>query len=287
MGFYGNITNTAKAQFSFDKVYANRYEADLGCGLDGVMSGRYILIEYDQNTATDAYPEYWYYNGQVYSGLKTIMLNNNLLITGPEEANRFIPAGNQVVVRVPIGHKAVDVNQATEYVQVTSDTGTCRFITKNAYDEYIENTFKRIEFKSASEYKAGKFFVRDDHFSLEQNALVEGYKREDAFVKQVEVTADDLVDYSDAGGKTTCTDEEVYYILVPVEANDGKEAIYAPIGKCDSSYKYYNSEEDKQSWADWWKENNTRQSLYNRVTEVANVNDIEYFRKQQYSSKKD
>ena len=287
MGFYGNITNTAKAQFSFDKVYANRYEADLGCGLDGVMSGRYILIEYDQSTATDAYPEYWYYNGQVYSGLKTIMLNNNLLITGPEEANRFIPAGNQVVVRVPIGHKAIDVNQATEYVQVTSDTGTCRFITKNAYDEYIENTFKRIEFKSASEYKAGKFFVRDDHFSLEQNTLVEGYKREDAFVKQVEVTADDLVDYSDAGGKTTCTDEEVYYILVPAEANDGKEAIYAPIGKCDSSYKYYNSEEDKQSWADWWKENNTRQSLYNRVTEVANVNDIEYFRKQQYSSKKD
>ena len=221
MGFYGNITNAAKAQFAFDKVYANRYEADLGCGLDGVMSGRYILIEYDQNTAVDAYPEYWYYNGQIYSALNTIMLNDNLLITGPVEANRFIPTGSQVVVKVPIGQKAVDVNQAVEYVQVTSDKGACKFITKNAYNEYVANTFKRIDFRDASEYKAGKFFIRDDHFSLEQNALIEGYKREDAFIKQ-SPTAEDLVKYADANGKTaTCDDGEVYYVLVPAEYNDG------------------------------------------------------------------
>ena len=40
MGFYGNITNTSKTTFSFDKIYANRYEADQGCPSDGVMSGR-------------------------------------------------------------------------------------------------------------------------------------------------------------------------------------------------------------------------------------------------------
>ena len=286
MGFYGNITNVAKAQFSFDKVYANRYEADLGCGVDGVMSGRYILIEYDQNTEADAYPKYWYYNGQVYSALNTVMLNENLLITGPVEANRFIPTGNQVVVKVPIGQKAVDVNTAVEYVQVTSDTGACKFITKNAYNEYMANTFKRIDFKSVSEYKAGKFFVRDDKFSLEQNALIEGYTRELAYVKQTDVTAEDLIKYSDAGGKTTCDDGEVYYVLVPAESNGGEE-IYAPIGKCDSSYKYFISDEDKQSWADWWKDTSARQTIYNRVTEVANVDSVEYFRKQQYSNKKD
>lgn len=286
MGFYGNITNAAKAQFAFDKVYANRYEADLGCGLDGVMSGRYILIEYDQDTTVDAYPKYWYYNGQVYSALNTVMLNENMLITGPIEANRFIPTGNQVVVKVPIGQKAVDMNLAVEYVQVTSDKGACKFITKNAYNEYMTNTFKRIDFRSASEYKAGKFFVRDDKFSLEQNALIEGYTRELAYVKQTDVTAEDLIKYSDASGKTTCDDGEVYYVLVPAESNGGEE-IYAPIGKCDSSYKYFNSDDDKQSWADWWKDTSARQTIYNRVTEVANVDSVEYFRKQQYSNKKD
>lgn len=288
MGFYGNITSAAKAQFAFDKVYANRYEADLGCGLDGVMSGRYILIEYDQNTAVDAYPEYWYYNGQIYSALNTVMLNDNLLITSPIEANRFIPTGNQVVVKVPIGQKAVDVNQAVEYVQVTSDKGACKFITKNAYNEYVTNTFKRIDFRDASEYKAGKFFIRDDHFSLEQNALIEGYKREDAFVKQQEVTANDLLKYADANGKTaTCNDGDVYYVLVPAEYNDGEEDIYAPIGKCVSSYKYFNSNDDKQSWADWWDENSLRKNIFTKAVEVANVSTTEYYRKSQYSSQKD
>ena len=28
MGFYGNITNTARTQFQFDKIYSNRYEMD-------------------------------------------------------------------------------------------------------------------------------------------------------------------------------------------------------------------------------------------------------------------
>ena len=28
--------------------YKNRYEADLGCHNDGIMAGRYILIEYEQ-----------------------------------------------------------------------------------------------------------------------------------------------------------------------------------------------------------------------------------------------
>lgn len=287
MGFYGNITNAAKAQFSFDKVYANRYEADLGCGVDGVMSGRYILIEYDQNTATDAYPEYWYYNGQVYSSLQSVMLNDNLLIAGPIEQNRFTPTGNQTVVRIPIGQKAVDVNTAVEYCQVTSDSGACKFITKNAYEQYIENTFKPVKFVNDSEYKAGKFFVRDDYFSVEQNALIERYTREKAFVEQVDATADDLIEFSDAGGKATCDDGEIYYVLVPAANNDGVNDIYAPIGKCDSSYKYYVSDSDKQSWADWWKENSSRQRIYNDAIEVANVDSITYFRKQQYSTKKD
>lgn len=47
MGFYGNITNTSKTTFSFDKIYANRLEMDNACANgDGVFLGRYVLVEY-------------------------------------------------------------------------------------------------------------------------------------------------------------------------------------------------------------------------------------------------
>jgi hypothetical protein len=53
VSFYGNITNTARTTFSFDKFYANRYEMDLRAGLDKIMIGRYVLVEYDNSTNRD------------------------------------------------------------------------------------------------------------------------------------------------------------------------------------------------------------------------------------------
>lgn len=47
MGFYGNITNTTRTQFSFDAVYSSRYEMDTATADDHVYIGRYVLIEYD------------------------------------------------------------------------------------------------------------------------------------------------------------------------------------------------------------------------------------------------
>lgn len=46
MGFYGNITNTSKTTFTFDKIYKNRQEMDLAAKTDGVFLGRYVLVEY-------------------------------------------------------------------------------------------------------------------------------------------------------------------------------------------------------------------------------------------------
>lgn len=49
MGFYGNqlaVANAAKTQFTFDRVYANRYTMDLNMADDGVYIGRYVLVEY-------------------------------------------------------------------------------------------------------------------------------------------------------------------------------------------------------------------------------------------------
>ena len=53
MGFYGNITNTSRTQFVFDKVYSSRYEMDFNCAKDGVYAGRYVLVEYEVDTSED------------------------------------------------------------------------------------------------------------------------------------------------------------------------------------------------------------------------------------------
>jgi hypothetical protein len=55
MGFYGNVTNTSKTTFSFDRRYANRYLMDNSCATDGVFIGRYVLVEYDDKTTLDGY----------------------------------------------------------------------------------------------------------------------------------------------------------------------------------------------------------------------------------------
>ena len=55
MGFYGNITNTSKTQFQFDRIYANKYEMMNNKDIDGVYAGRYVLVEYDTDTHKDYY----------------------------------------------------------------------------------------------------------------------------------------------------------------------------------------------------------------------------------------
>ena len=47
MGFYGNITNTNKTQFTFDRTYPNKAAMQASAKTDNVYFGRYVLIEYD------------------------------------------------------------------------------------------------------------------------------------------------------------------------------------------------------------------------------------------------
>ena len=49
MSFYGNITNTAKAPFSFDRIYSSRRAMELGMATDDVYAGKFVLIEYDKS----------------------------------------------------------------------------------------------------------------------------------------------------------------------------------------------------------------------------------------------
>ena len=79
MGFYGNISNTAKTTFQFDRIYANKYDMDIGAQFgDGVYPGRFVLIDYNQATDENLYDiqkqlvdqsqKYWLYNGEMFLG---------------------------------------------------------------------------------------------------------------------------------------------------------------------------------------------------------------------------
>ena len=66
MGFYGNITNTARTQFQFDRIYANRAEMDKNANVDGIFMNRYVLVEYDSEVNTDTLLRVQLKNGYLY-----------------------------------------------------------------------------------------------------------------------------------------------------------------------------------------------------------------------------
>lgn len=52
MSFYGNISNAGKTELKFDKIYPNRKQMEAQFNSDNIFVGRYVLIEYDDNTFT-------------------------------------------------------------------------------------------------------------------------------------------------------------------------------------------------------------------------------------------
>lgn len=52
MSIYGNVLETSKLVFQFDKIFSNRHEMDLACaaGTDNIYAGRFVLVKYDSNT---------------------------------------------------------------------------------------------------------------------------------------------------------------------------------------------------------------------------------------------
>lgn len=55
MSFYGNITNTSRTHFQFDRIYANRYEMENSKNEDGIYAGRFVLVEYDSQMHMDSF----------------------------------------------------------------------------------------------------------------------------------------------------------------------------------------------------------------------------------------
>ena len=61
MGFYGNVVNPAKTQFTFDRTYPNRKTMEASLATDEIYLGRYVLIEYDltNKNSLDTYSRVW------------------------------------------------------------------------------------------------------------------------------------------------------------------------------------------------------------------------------------
>ena len=108
MGFYGNITNTSRTQFQFDKTYPNRATMDNSAKSDGVYIGRYVLIEYDTKFAADWATEAYQKTKEI-NGQKVIEFFGN---DKTEAASRFLYGAGNIVkdkyIRVPATYEDTD-----------------------------------------------------------------------------------------------------------------------------------------------------------------------------------
>lgn len=90
MGFYGNITNTARTQFQFDKIYPNRYEMENLKSTDGIYAGRYVLIEYDIEHL-DAFKRVIFIDGKAYyQNVENNQTQQTLLTSDNTELNEVV-----------------------------------------------------------------------------------------------------------------------------------------------------------------------------------------------------
>lgn len=112
MGFYGNIKNTSRTQFSFDKIYPSRAEMDANANLDGIYAGRFVLVEYDQVLHRDSFPVAILKGGVLYSAIPSSsegLLEPYVLTTDEATGNTAVKAGQ--IFNVP---GALNFDKVTE-----------------------------------------------------------------------------------------------------------------------------------------------------------------------------
>lgn len=136
MGFYGNITNTARTQFQFDKVYPNRYEMEQKTKTDGIYAGRYILIEYDSDVHLDHMLRVWHgadgWYTQDSSNVNILLKEGNvtvgeLVYTASAEVDRNDPRAYKNCVFYKCIGFSDDANKTAKFEEVvdgSSDPNT-------------------------------------------------------------------------------------------------------------------------------------------------------------------
>lgn len=97
--FYGNITNTSKTQFQFDKIYPNRYEMERQKSTDGIYAGRYVLVEYDSDYQQDDFYRVWIFENKLYNTKVEEHDVNYMIRLGTTEASN----ADKKMTSVPVG----------------------------------------------------------------------------------------------------------------------------------------------------------------------------------------
>ena len=191
MGFYGNITNTSRTSFSFDKTYSNRYDMDTSCGSDGIYAGRYVLVEYDAPQSEDTYPKYYYYDGKMYGAVNIIdTLDGNKFISSPKISTVLKNINPGLIVRVPVGFKVANPNKKSMYIRVTSENGDYTAINRTEYEDFLNHKYGEVEvteqdFNGDELYiydrtypdnngykKVGKYYIPETLTAKQYNSLV-------------------------------------------------------------------------------------------------------------------
>ena len=151
MGFYGNLSNSARTQFSFDRIFANKLEMMNSKTKDGIYAGRYVLVEYEAETNESSFKRFWMIDGDMYSQVATHVTKmydsndfnlepvNRIIYTGII-ANNKILAGEvedlQLVI-VPAYHRIFEYNKETFYIRLMNSMGGYQQITEDEYKAYL------------------------------------------------------------------------------------------------------------------------------------------------------
>lgn len=158
MSFYGNIKNTARTQFYFDRIYPNRQAMDKNAGDDGIFAGRFVLVEYEQDISADVFPQCYYINGRMYSNVSTVNVKSP---KNPDEEIAVVESGlsdseygeedinNGDIFCIPPGQKYEYLSSSTMYIRFKDTSGAYQQITQNEYrlwceqfPEYVDNELK-------------------------------------------------------------------------------------------------------------------------------------------------
>lgn len=185
MGFYGNITNSTRTQFSFDAVYGSRYEMDAAAGTDHVYVGRYVLVEYDSSIGSldnimTAYKvvderhlkdKFAFCISQSIQGANGQFNESSIIQCGNETSGNTVTKGT--IIQIPGDHNQMvdnSENAATEYWICTGQTTKTYYVEQAVKDEESGQTIiKMVEqnYQSAQWESVGT--TKDTNFTLHYN----------------------------------------------------------------------------------------------------------------------
>lgn len=261
MGFYGNITNTARTSFSFDKTYSNRYDMDTSCGSDGIYAGRYVLVEYDTILSEDTYPTYYYYDGQMYSAVnKQTFADGSIFITSPQVASLYQDAAPGLIVRVPVRQKVASLNKQSRYIKITTEQGDFATIDKTEYDEYLKTNYAQVEV-TAQTFDGSKLYLKDGQGN---------YSLIGAFILQTTMT--NRI-FSSLTGSNVYSDSGLW-VYIEKDAHGDPVNRYVPLGLGGTV-----DDDGQTTWKSWWEDR--------MGTTTFNITDFDdYYLKSQFDPEK-